>query len=227
MCDERRWSGDDFSQLLLRHPLLRNLAQRLLWAVYDDDKSPLAAFRAAEDLSLADRNDDTYTPPAGARIGIAHPVRMPAELLADFARVFADYKIGQPFAQLAREVYLLAPELGVGAVLPEWAGRCVTVGSLLGLEQRGWNRRVGDGGMIDALVKPLGNDLAMELQISGDEGWFVGSPAESSQVHQIVRAGLIHSNYRRDQPPPTLAQLSAVQYSELQRDLHLMAWFVA
>lgn len=223
MCTQRRWTQTDFRQLLLAHPLLQHLVRRLLWAAYDDDDVLAVAFRAAEDLTLADRRDQACSLPDTMRISIPHPVQLPADVLRDFQQVYADYAIGQPFPQLAREVYRCAPEAGPD--LPEWIGRQVTVGSLMGLEQRGWSRSVGDGGMIDALVKPLPGDLAMELRFCGD-GWFVGGPPDTRQVQEILAVCLVDRRSRAS-GSLSLTQLDAVSYSELLRDLSLMAWFKA
>lgn len=228
MCAQRRWSGDDFDRLLRHHPLLRHLVQRLVWDAVAEQDQRLAAFRVAEDLSLSNDQDEAITLPNDVRIGIAHPVRLPAAELANFRQLFSDYEILQPFEQLARMVWRLEPAQHGNHELPEWRGRRVTVASLLGLEQRGWRREVGEGGMIDGLFKPLGDDAAVFLDIEplGD-GWFVAQAADGKLVHEITGVRLGRTRHESTEQRPTLAQLDDVTFSEMQRDLDLMAWFVA
>uniref|UniRef100_UPI0021497014 DUF4132 domain-containing protein n=1 Tax=Tahibacter caeni TaxID=1453545 RepID=UPI0021497014 len=227
MCAQRRWSREDFDQLLRRHPLLRHPVQRLVWGGFDADDGLLATFRVVEDLSLADAQDAPANVPGAARIGIVHPLRLPPAELAGFGQIFADYEILQPFEQLARRTYRLDPALRDGNVLPEWAGRRVTVASLLGLEQRGWRREVGDGGIIDGFTRPLGDGLSMFLDIAAlGDGWFVAQPADTKLVHEIARVALGRSRFEAAAERPTFASLDAITFSELQRDLDLMAWFV-
>lgn len=216
MTARRRWASDEFLEFFVQHPLLRHLAQRLIWGVYDSQDTLLAACRIGEDLSLANVEDENYDLPATARIGIAHVLELPAELAAGFGHLLADYRIIQPFPQLTRETYVLRPEDASRNELPEWQGRKVTTGSLLGLEQRGWNRVVGDGGMVDSFVKQLGPDSTVYLAV--EEGWFVAGEHDVKEVQEISRVAMsdAESNWQ---------SLDAVTFSEMQRDLHLMAWF--
>jgi hypothetical protein len=54
MCARRSWSGEEFEELLVAHPLLRHVVRRLVWAVFDtapeDGGSVIATVRVAEDL---------------------------------------------------------------------------------------------------------------------------------------------------------------------------------
>jgi hypothetical protein len=207
--------------------LLRHLVQRLVWGSYGTEGELMQVFRVAEDLSLADERDAACEQDPAALIGIVHPIELAEMQRCNMAQVFADYEILQPFRQLDREVYRLAAGEADTSELLEWRGRSVTIASLLGLEQRGWNRVVGDGGIIDRLAKPLAGDQSIAIDFVGDPGWFVGAPAEGAQVQEITRVGMVSApRWGGTHGGVTLAQLSRLQASELQRDLHLMAWFV-
>ncbi|NMM91646.1 hypothetical protein B2J88_46420 [Rhodococcus sp. SRB_17] len=54
MVTGRRWSGDEFSQYLLGHPLVIHLVRRLLWASFGENGAPTTVFRVAEDNTFAD-----------------------------------------------------------------------------------------------------------------------------------------------------------------------------
>ena len=45
MIDGRRWSAEEFGQLLVRHPLLQTLVRGLVWGVFSDDDVLLQSFR--------------------------------------------------------------------------------------------------------------------------------------------------------------------------------------
>lgn len=214
MATRRRWSAKEFLEFIVHHPLLRHLAQRLIWGVYDSQDRLLAACRVGEDLSLANVDDENYDLPATARVGIAHVLELPAELAAGFGHLLADYRIIQPFPQLVREAHVLRPEDAVRRDLPEWQGRKVTTGSLLGLEKRGWNRVVGDGGMVNSFVKKLGADGNVCLSVV--EGWFVAGEHDAKEVQEISQVALCDAEI-------SWQALDVVTFSEMQRDLYLMS----
>ncbi|GII02798.1 DUF4132 domain-containing protein [Planobispora takensis] len=133
MVDRRRWSAEDFTRLLAGHPLLWHIVRRLVWGYYDSSGALLGALRVAEDRSFADVEDETLTLPDDVVIGVAHPLEL-GGTLGDWAEVFADYEILQPFPQLGREVYTSAEDLDPDAFTE------IPTGRVLGLERRAWRR---------------------------------------------------------------------------------------
>ena len=77
MIDRRRWSATDFRLFFLEHPLMRHLAARLMWGVYGQEGALNNAFRVAEDWTLADSQDNAFTLPDDASVGIAHVLEVP------------------------------------------------------------------------------------------------------------------------------------------------------
>ncbi|GAA2564344.1 hypothetical protein GCM10010435_40840 [Winogradskya consettensis] len=103
MITGRRWTGAGFRAHLAGHPLLRQIVRRLIWGVYDDD-TLVHSFRVAEDGTFADVTDDLLPAADDAVIGLPHPVELGAAV-DRWSQVLEDYRIGQPFAQLSREVF--------------------------------------------------------------------------------------------------------------------------
>ncbi|MEV6301798.1 DUF4132 domain-containing protein [Actinoplanes sp. NPDC051861] len=133
MVTGRRWRVADFRRFLVEHPLLWHLVRRLVWI------SGAGAFRLAEDRTFADVRDEPLSPGDDDLVGVAHPIQL-GDQLADWAELFADYEILQPFPQLGRKVFRHGDVEVVGAVVP--------TGRLIGLERRGWSRDgSGDGGV--------------------------------------------------------------------------------
>ncbi len=213
MCSQRRWTVEEFETLLVRHPLLRHLVLRLAWGSYGADGKLATLFRVAEDLSYADAGDNALQLPQDAKIGIPHRLELADADAQALAQVFADYEILQPFEQLGRATYRLDEATLDGSLLPEWHDRKVSTGALLGLENRGWAREVGDGGCIDSFVKTLDGGQTIFLALESE--WFVGGPADPAAIHTITRCGLDGAQWR---------SLSPLLVSEIQRDLYQINW---
>ncbi|MEU8241825.1 DUF4132 domain-containing protein [Actinoplanes missouriensis] len=115
----------DLPGVLLPHPILGPIARRLLWGEYDADHRLVRALRIAEDGSLADVNDKTAAVGGDAPLGIVHPAEVGADL-GEWAQIFADYEILQPFPQVNRPAVTLTAEqraatslAGFGPVAPD------------------------------------------------------------------------------------------------------------
>jgi len=115
MVTGRRWSGAEFQSVFIEHPLLRLLGRRLVWGEFDKTSDLRAAFRIAEDGTLADVADEHFefgpdmATERGGSIGVVHPVHLAAEL-PRWAEICHDYEIIQPFPQVGRPVFALTPE---------------------------------------------------------------------------------------------------------------------
>ncbi|MFV2022298.1 DUF4132 domain-containing protein [Micromonospora sp. LOL_023] len=139
MVTRRRWTGAEFRQFVVAHPLLWHLARRLVWGHYDERGNLVGAVRLAEDRTFADLDDDQVSLPDDAVVGVAHPVHL-AGTVAAWAEVFADYEILQPFPQLGREAPALTEAELTAHRLTRFEGITVATSGLLGLERRGWYR---------------------------------------------------------------------------------------
>ncbi|GAA3350926.1 hypothetical protein GCM10020358_78680 [Amorphoplanes nipponensis] len=173
MVTGRRWTGAEFRQLFVAHPLLWHIVRRLVWATYDDAGRPAGAVRVAEDRSFSDVHDERAELADDACVGVAHPLHL-GDSLPDWAEVFADYEILQPFAQLGRETFSLTPEEAAAARLTRFEGHTVPTGRVIGLERRGWRREEPqDAGVQGRIELALGS--RQEVVIELDPGIAVGA----------------------------------------------------
>jgi hypothetical protein len=223
MCLKRRWDGDGFKLFFLDHPLMRHLARRLVWGVYRDGQLQ-DAFRVAEDLTLADREDGLYELPDGVEVGVAHVLDMPEDLSRDFGQVFADYEILQPFRQLGRETYSLTDEERQKGSIERFKNKKVASGSLMGLINRGWERgSAQDSGWVGWFTKRLPGGLEVELNM--EPGLVVGDlsfePEQTIPSITVRRQGTWDNNGLVN-----IAQLDPVWVSEIIRDGDLLAAMV-
>ncbi|MFI9045277.1 DUF4132 domain-containing protein [Streptomyces sp. NPDC053427] len=217
MVSQHRWSLAEFRATFADHPLLWHLARRVVWtAEYGDTRRD---FRLAEDRTLADIEDEAFTLPDAARIGILHPVHLAAG--HNWAEMFADYEILQPFAQLDRPVHALADDERGGTALTRFQHLTVPTGGVLGLEKHGWRRAAPQGGGVQPWISreiPGGLSVVVGL----NPGIVVRAPYERpEQALTGVEIRDLSEDGRRRKPRParTFGDLDPVTVSELLTDL--------
>jgi hypothetical protein len=222
MVEQRRWPAADFRRFFLAHPLLRHLAARLVWGVYETGQLA-EAFRVAEDWTLADAQDALYELADTATVGIAHVLEMPAPLQADFGQMLADYEILQPFRQLGREAFTLSPQELQATEIQRFAGLMVATGSVLGLLNRGWERGPEtEGTWAGGISKRLGNGL--EAQLPLQPGFDLGSPA-AEPGQRLDGLLLCQAGARGGSGTAAFSRLAPITASEVLRDVALLAPF--
>ena len=222
MVARRRWSATDFRLFFLEHPLMRHLAARVVWGVYVDG-CMTQGFRVAEDLSLADENDELFTLPEDASVGLAHVLEMPAALQAAFGQVFADYEILQPFKQLGRETFGLSEAEKAGHEITRFKDKTVAIGSVMGLVNRGWERGAAeDGGWVHQFHKPLPGGLQADLDL--DPGTVIGDLSYEPK-QKLPCISLRKTRTWDKEGLVTFAALDPILASELLRDIELLAPF--
>lgn len=165
MVQRRRWSAATQRDLYIDHPLLRQLASRLVWATFDADGTPGVVFRIDVDGTLADIDDDRIELPDDASVGIAHPLHL-GDSIKTWSEVFADYGLAQPFQQLERRYFdAESPQLREGP--DAFRGSAVQTGRLLALNRYGWAKGYGDNGSTTRFLRTLpGNRGQVRLYIS-------------------------------------------------------------
>ncbi|HEY2367059.1 MAG TPA: DUF4132 domain-containing protein [Polyangiaceae bacterium] len=185
MCDEEELALASFRERYVEHPLLRHLGRRLVWS------SGKRTFRVAEDGSFAGIGDESVTP--GTMIQVAHPVVMTDDERRAWSERFVDYEIVQPFAQLAREIFVDAERSPRSLdALP--SGAKTTRGRIFALVARGWKLAY------DRIERELPDGASARVLFTGAVGsWsdeYVIDAATCTNAHRL--------------PPIT--------YSELMRD---------
>jgi predicted DNA-binding WGR domain protein len=151
MITGRRWNQDDFRSLIVTHPLMTHLAQKLIWSTFDANGKKSSTFRITEERDFASVSDDVLTLPADHQVGLVHALEMSAEERAAWGEVLSDYEIVAPFAQLGREVHALNPEEENQQELTRYNKLSLVAPTLVfTLEKLGWTRGVAmDGGCFD------------------------------------------------------------------------------
>ncbi|WFF83865.1 DUF4132 domain-containing protein [Delftia tsuruhatensis] len=86
----RHWPLATWRSLFLEHPLLRVVAQGLVWRAEPAAGQPFS-LRIAEDLSLVDAESDAVQLPAEGRIALWHPAQAAEQERAQWRECLADY----------------------------------------------------------------------------------------------------------------------------------------
>jgi hypothetical protein len=221
MTGRRRWSAADFRLFFLEHPLMRHLAARVVWGVYDGEGTLTGGFRVAEDWTLADADDSQIALPAEASVGIVHVLEMPLPMQGAFGQIFADYEILQPFRQLGRETFALTPEERQASEIKRFEHKTVATGSVMGLVNRGWERgQAQDAGWVGWFSKRVADDLQVDLEL--DPGTIVGDISYEPK-QRIPKIVLRRAGTWDDQGHVSFERLDPIIASEVLRDAELLA----
>lgn len=219
MVQRRRWPVADWRLFFLQHPLMRHLAARLAWGVFEGQQLT-AAFRIAEDWTLADAQDALFTLPENASIGLPHVLEMGPALRQAFSQLFGDYEIAQPFRQLSRETFAFKDDERAQHTLKRFDGRSVASASILALNHRGWAKLdIEEYG-----VKSYGRDLSngLQVEIRFDPGMTIGD-AKAEPVQKLGALRLLRHGDDGKAALAPFSQLDDVFASEVLRDVELLS----
>lgn len=213
MCAQRRWEQESFRALFLEHPLLIHLVRRLIWGVYTENGARTNAFRVAEDSSFADGQDNAFTLPDDAYVGIVHPLELSDAERASFGQILGDYNIVQPFPQIGRDTYAPTPKEAQSSTIERRRKEFAPLGKFLGLVEKGWRKGAPqDAGWIWDMDKKLAGGFEATLDLP------TGIAADMQMTEQKQEIGTIHVSHKAREKV-TLADLPAVVFSELVRDI--------
>jgi hypothetical protein len=230
MVRQFRWPAARWHELYLQHPLLLPFAHRLIWGAYDKGGKLAGTFRALEDRSLTNADDESYTLPNGCGVGIVHPLELTHDVRQTWLKHLADYDVVPPFAQLERPVVTVKPEHRATKFGNELAGTDLNAMTFKGRAERlGWARgSVCDAGCINFYLKSFpaaGVDVFVET-----EGMYVGidmySNIKLGKVFFVRHASVQIASYVYDEPGDandsrlvSYGEVPAIAFSEAMGDL--------
>jgi hypothetical protein len=142
----RTWKADSFRTHVIAHPLMRVIAQGLVF------RTKNKTFRIAEDGSLADEQDRACD--LAGDVSIVHPLEIDAAARATWAARLREYKLIQPIPQMEREVFDVKP----AAQVKECAGWMLPAGAIMGLLREGWKLSYESSDVVNGARRYLGDD---------------------------------------------------------------------
>lgn len=182
----RQWKSEDWKNLFVKNPIMHQFAIGLIWGSYQDGKL-LQSFRYMEDGSFNTEEEDEYTLPKDAVIGLVHPIELTKESIAAWKEQLEDYEIKQPIEQLDRQVFYMTEEEKNAKTMERFGGLMINDLSLTGkLTNLGWYRGsvLDAGGFYDFYREDATLGMGVELNFSGS---FVGGGYEEDVTIYDVR----------------------------------------
>ncbi len=180
-----------------------------------------------EDRTLADIADEAYELDASATVGIVHPLQLTAADRGAWGELLSDYEIVQPFAQLGRPTYALAPDELQATEITRFKDIAIPVKALVfTLDKLGWTRGIPmDGGVFDGHSRPfVGANVTAVVQYEGvPVGYYEGWGDQKLERCYFVRGNTGPQGYRTPNDALPLAEIDPVVVSEVLHDLSIVA----
>ncbi|WP_194923319.1 DUF4132 domain-containing protein [Catenulispora pinisilvae] len=220
----RRWSAAEFRTYVVDHPVVRDIARRLVWSAYCAEAAAPVCFRIAEDLTFADADDASFVLEDNVRVGVAHPLEF-GDSAVKWSELFADYELVQPFQQLGRATWALTEQEKSALTLDRFTGKTVPTGKVVGLERFGWRRGdPRDHGLQTWMSRPVpgGGCVAFGIEPGVAMGSLSGLADEQTITAVWVTSLPDVELWQETKGRLPLGTLDAVSASELLRDLEVL-----
>ena len=221
----RCWDTERWQALFVDNPIMHQFAMSLIWGVYEDGKLT-DTFRYMEDGTFNTVDEEEYTLPGNARIGLVHPVELDVDTLEGWKQQLEDYEIRQSVEQLSRTVHRPEENRAGEKSLEDFGGKQLNALSLSGkLLQQGWYRgSVQDGGAFYCFWREdreLG--IGAELRFSGtavgyDDGENVTVYDAVFYTGTVNRGSYVYDTVCEEQTV-ALGDVPARYYSEIVHQL--------
>lgn len=220
----RRWSPDDFDKLLVRHPFMTNLVQRLLWGGFNKQGILTSCFRITEERDFADIEDNTTSLDGFESIGMVHPLHLDQKRLSQWGEQFSDYEIVPPFPQLGRPVHRLTAAEKKKSTFQRFENLTVPAYTLLGiLNRNGWTRGMPqDNGVFCEHYKHFYDaDLTASVAYRHGIGiaYFDGEEDQDLEAILFLKGIYKPTGWPRHKPQVKLGSVDPVIVSEVIADL--------
>jgi hypothetical protein len=222
LCVQREWPAAEWDEHLLNHPLMRRLAQRLIWIGSGENGKQVATFRPLEDLTLTDATDNPVQLEGMALIRLAHASSFSAEKIAAWKTHLKDYEVAPLFDQLNRPRMTLDAGLGDATEITDRKGWMIEAFKLRGAATKlGYTRGTAeDGGWFFTYEKRFESlQLVTIVEFTGN-----GLPEENriSALQALRFAKLRKGSLRWNEGVP-LKSVPQVLLGEAWSDIHAMA----
>jgi Domain of unknown function (DUF4132) len=213
----RTWDFTTWQERYLQHPLLCQLAQRLIWQFECEGSVTLGI---CQEGRLVDEGDRPLSPTDNTQVTLWHPIHStPATVLA-WRTWLETHQIAQPFKQAHREVYLLTDaELATRTYSNRFAAHILRQHQFAALaQQTGWRYHLQglhfDGHNIPIRELPQWNlQIAYWVDIAGEE-----------LSHAGISLYLATDQVRFCDPmgtPQALETIPAIVFTEVMRNIDL------
>lgn len=225
-----RWPVARWCGLYLTHPLLRPFTQRLVWGWRDEAGVLHHTFRALDDATLTDVEDNSITLPDNGSISLVHPLDLSDEARGTWIQHLVDYDVTPTFAQLDRPVIRCKPEEAGTKFGKQIEGTDINAMTFRSrAEKLGWSRgSVCDAGGVTAYRK-IYSGAGVEAFLNV-EGMYVGIGMDESiklgdvffvKTGSVQVGSYVYDEPSKDDDPRLIAfvEVPVVPFSETMGDL--------
>jgi hypothetical protein len=135
---QRTWKLEPWLQRYLNHPLLANVARRLIWSFQRGEQRSQAIWREGKLVDAHGWPLDWLSPET--EVQLWHPIGFDAGVVLSWRNWLAEHEVTQPFKQAHREIYLVTDaEIQTGGYSNRFAGHVLRQHQFSALcQQRGW-----------------------------------------------------------------------------------------
>jgi len=214
MITGRRWNRGQFEKTMVEHPLMRHIAQRVIWAAFDEDDKVQGTFRITEELGFAGYDDDEFDISECDEFGVVHPLEIPEKSREHWSKTIVDYEIHPPFEQMNRKTY--KPEKKAATSL-EFKDTELPPGWFRGhMNRRQWVKaRPEESGMIRSYTKTF--DVARVTAEMGLNPGIHAGDYKKDKAQKIAHLVFREMNVGK---PIKFKEVDPIVYSEVLWDIH-------
>jgi hypothetical protein len=130
LCTERTWAFEDWDRYLNRHPVVRQLTQRLAWLATMADETIVV--RPLDDGTLTDVDDEDVKLSLDAVMAIAHDSLLDQATVEAWQQHLADYEVAPLFQQFGKGTFTLPEDQRTATTLKNFEGHLLSSFALRG-----------------------------------------------------------------------------------------------
>jgi hypothetical protein len=216
MCVERSWPVADWRSAFHEHPVMRRLAERLVWQGLDAEGLPLGLFRPTQEGDFTDAADAQVAIDGFARVRLAHGALVDAPTCQAWIAHLKDYEVAPFIAQFDTLRAPLSADQAEAEVIKDRIGWVAEILTYRGIaEKRGYERVMGDGGGCNEYAKSFpGHGITVTIHHSGSHAVDENNKVALKEL-SFYKAGHRGAFRLKDVPPVMLAECWA--------DYHMLA----
>ncbi len=213
MIAERRWKPDLFHSVIVDHPLMGELARKLLWGAFTRNGQLEQTFRISMEREFMGVDDEPIELAGSSRIGVVHPMFLTEEQRNKWGSVFGEYEISPPFPQLDRPIFSVGEEDLESKTFARFSGATVDALRLRGrLNARGWTIASSHDGLIFGFARAFpahGITARVDITPGMTHGWKDSQdPQQLDRVIFVDERDEAHSKALGSVPPHVLSEVA-------------------
>ena len=221
LCSGREWQAADWQRDVAEHPIMRKLAERMVWVGLDAERQVVDLFRPTPEGDLTNADDEDVDLAGFHGVKIAHGATLDAETSAQWQSHLSDYEVEPIIEQFGRSLLTLEAEQGDQDEINDREGWVTDTFTIRGVATKlGYERgEAQDAGFFDEYSKSFQSaGVVAVVRFSGN-----CLPEENLPAATIALTFHPYRNARRTNSKMKLSEVPPVLLSECWNDYRAMA----